>query len=432
MTSMTGMTKIAICERGAGAPGPVVSIDGQEYPFTLADPLRPRMSGGSSGISRSIWTFPSSTRSRRAKQPRASRPTARRSSTRLFADRRAYARYAGGLAARCGNACFEVAGLTRLPPSALGGAQRPRAAAALCAASSLCAPQLPAAADAGRAAPLTHHQPAGRLRPAARGSGRRAIAPSRGRWSMRCARPTCAYRWTSCGRAPMRRSSSTWKRCRTATARATTTSSTSTCMAPAVLCRLPGREAAGGSGLGAPTFEARYGRSDLPPYAGSRPSSFWRAARKGRPTRSRPASWRGCCSSTRCRSPFSTPARAACRWATGDESGQPADGGRDPDRAGHGLLGDRHGGRAADAAALRAALCRRRTGRRHLRRPPGALQPQGAPGLLQPGRGPGGLAAAGRLREPAAAAQDQGLHAGRGESVLRAAGGALPRAQGGV
>ena len=160
-------------------------------------------------------------------------------------------------------------------------------------------------------------------------------------------------------------------------------------------------------GLGALTYQARYGRPDLPPYEGSRPSSSWRAAEEGQADPVEAGEL------ARLLLQHQVPIAILNACQSGKQVGdQETSLGSQLMQGGiQTVLAMGYSVTVTAAELLMQRLyqqlfARRRAGRRHLRRPPGALQPQGAQGQLQPGGGPGGLAAAGGLREPAAAAQD--------------------------
>ena len=104
------MTTITIKEQGTAAAGPVVSIDGQEYPFTLADPFTAQ------DEQLLEWYF-----EQHLTRPFVNQVKARTAAAgitayghtlfdQLFADRRAYARYQRALQQGIEKLAFEIAG----------------------------------------------------------------------------------------------------------------------------------------------------------------------------------------------------------------------------------------------------------------------------------------------------------------------------------
>ena len=104
------MTTITIKEQGTAAAGPVVSIDGQEYPFTLADPFTEQDERRLEWYFEQHLTFPF-TKQERAREAAASITAYGHALfDQVFGDRRAYARYQGALQQGIEKLVFEIAG----------------------------------------------------------------------------------------------------------------------------------------------------------------------------------------------------------------------------------------------------------------------------------------------------------------------------------
>ena len=276
------MTTISIREHGTLQPGPVVSIDGQEYPITVADPFSEQEEKRLEWYFEEHLRFPftessggSSSRGQRHRLRRAAVPPGLRRPGRL---RRLPRRDPGEPGrADCGDR--RLAGL---PAAALGGAQGPQAGPAIGPPSCVCTAQPDAAAHQGAACArrprsivlLVTARPGG-----ARDVGYRTIArplvatlrKAQLRVQVDILRPGTL-------RGP---GAPPGSRCRSVTVPATTTWSTSTCTAGCSPTKQFDRLE---QGLDTDHFTyqlRRYGRPALPQYEGVKAFLFMEHAQAG-------------------------------------------------------------------------------------------------------------------------------------------------------
>ncbi|MFN8467953.1 MAG: tetratricopeptide repeat protein [Caldilineaceae bacterium] len=110
MTGMTPTTKIAIRERGTGTPGPVVSIDGQEYPFTLSDPFTEKEEQRLEWYFEKHLKFPFVDKVKAGEAAASVTTYGHALFEQLFGERRVYGRYAEARQRGVETLCFEVVG----------------------------------------------------------------------------------------------------------------------------------------------------------------------------------------------------------------------------------------------------------------------------------------------------------------------------------
>ncbi len=104
------MPLISIRQRGAISAGPVVAIDGQEYPTTVTDPFEPRAEADLEWYFEQHLRFPFTDQVRARAAAASITSYGERLFDQLFADRRAYARYQAALQQGVESLSFEIAG----------------------------------------------------------------------------------------------------------------------------------------------------------------------------------------------------------------------------------------------------------------------------------------------------------------------------------
>ena len=195
------MTIISIRERGIASPDPVVSIDGQEYPFTLKDPFSPEEEQRLEWYFERYLNFPFTDQVKAQTAGGSVRTYGEQLFATVFADRDAYAAYRDATQGNLSDLTVEIAGSPAFQRLHWEALKDPKLSQPLALQANFVRRNLtpqPIKAQLPSRPPSTSCSSP----PAPAAPATSATAPSPARCSLPCARRSCGSRSTSC--APVR------------------------------------------------------------------------------------------------------------------------------------------------------------------------------------------------------------------------------------